>query len=76
MNFTELGWWYSKGKWYYYNYKNERLTGWRKIEGYWHFFHEDGTLAEDEIISGYKINSEGRLDDEVLCSNKRKRSRE
>lgn len=74
---AELGWWYTKGKWYYYKSNNTKLTGWRKINGEWYYFHEDGAMASNEIISGYKINEEGVLvDNEVLRSNKRKKRRE
>lgn len=46
-----IGWWYSEG--------NLWATGWRKIDGNWYYFYQNGYMAKDTQINGYKIYSNG-----------------
>lgn len=49
------GWWYANGDSYY--------TGWNEIGGNWYYFYDlgenAGYLAQNEVIDGYSVNSEG-----------------
>lgn len=45
------GWWYAEG--------NSWATGWRLINGNWHYFYSDGYMAHDTTIGGYYLNSDG-----------------
>jgi hypothetical protein len=45
------GWWYTEG--------HSWSVGWRLIDGKWYYFGQDGYMAHDTIIDGYKIDSNG-----------------
>ncbi|MFW2491752.1 hypothetical protein ACN077_24825 [Clostridium chromiireducens] len=45
------GWWNSEG--------NSWSIGWRYINGEWYYFEENGYMAHDTIIDGYKLDSDG-----------------
>ena len=50
------GWYYEdKSGWYPQNQ-------WQKINGKWFFFKSDGYMANDEWIDGYRIDSDGLID--------------
>ncbi|MBN7575631.1 MULTISPECIES: cell wall-binding protein [Clostridium] len=46
-----IGWWYSEG--------NLWATGWRKVDGNWYYFYQNGYMAKDTQINGYRIYSNG-----------------
>ena len=49
------GWWYADGNSYY--------TGWNQIDGNWYYFYDSGEnfgyLAQNQVINGYSVNSDG-----------------
>lgn len=45
------GWWNSEG--------NSWSIGWRYIKGKWYYFEQNGYMAHDTIIDGYKLDSAG-----------------
>ncbi|WP_034442261.1 MBL fold metallo-hydrolase [Butyrivibrio sp. AE2032] len=54
--------WYAKSeilkiddKQYYFNEDGYRVTGWQEIDGKWHYFYADGTMALEENVDGYTI---------------------
>lgn len=48
------GWWYTEGDLW--------ATGWKKIDGKWYYFYQNGYMAKSTQIDGYKIDSEGVAD--------------
>ena len=47
------------GKTYYTGEDGVMKTGWQQVDGYWRFFHQDGTMAVNSVIDGYQINEDG-----------------
>jgi len=45
------GWWYTEG--------NSYATGWRLINGKWYYFNNNGYMAQDTTIDGYKLGFDG-----------------
>lgn len=45
------GWWNTEG--------SSWSIGWRQIDGKWYYFGQDGYMAHDTIIDGYKLGSDG-----------------
>lgn len=46
-------------KTYYTGEDGVMVTGWQQVDGYWRFFHQDGTMAANTVIDGYPINEDG-----------------
>lgn len=46
-----IGWWYSEG--------NSWSIGWKEINGKLYYFEQDGYMAHDTTIDGYKLGSDG-----------------
>jgi len=45
------GWWNTEG--------NSWSVGWRQIDGKWYYFGQDGYMAHDRTVDGYKLGSDG-----------------
>lgn len=45
------GWWNKEG--------NSYSIGWKQIDGIWYYFLENGYMAHDTTIDGYKLGSDG-----------------
>lgn len=45
------GWWYTEGDLW--------ATGWKKVDGKWYYFYQNGYMAKSTQIGGYQIDSEG-----------------
>lgn len=45
------GWWNTEG--------SSWSIGWKKLDGKWYYFGQDGYMAHDTIIDGYKLGSDG-----------------
>lgn len=55
-----FGWTQFNNKWYYSSDGIEwQKNKWQLINGNWYYFLNDGTMATNAIIDGYKINSDG-----------------
>ncbi|MVX62885.1 hypothetical protein GKZ28_04100 [Clostridium chromiireducens] len=54
------GWISYNGKWYYLDNSGAMVTGWFKdMNGNWYYLNSSGDMAENTVINGYKINSNG-----------------
>lgn len=53
------GWLDLSGKKYYLNASGVRVTDWQKVDGKWYYFNQDGLMAADTTIQGYKIGPDG-----------------
>jgi glucan-binding YG repeat protein len=49
----------SKGEWYYLGKDGVMQTGWIKDQGKWYYLYENGQMAHDTTIQGYKLGSDG-----------------
>lgn len=58
------GWRYLNNKWYYLNPLNNNAmqTGWCKIDGLWYYFYQNGSMASNTVIDGYKLGASGALE--------------
>jgi hypothetical protein len=45
------GWWNTEG--------SSWSVSWRQIDGKWYYFGQDGYMAHDTVIDGYKLGSDG-----------------
>lgn len=55
-----LGWKQINNSWYYFNkYSGVMKIGWFKDGSNWYYLNQDGTMAHDTIIEGYKLGSNG-----------------
>lgn len=45
------GWWYTDGDLW--------TTGWKKVDGKWYYFYQNGYMAKNTQIDGYQIDSDG-----------------
>lgn len=52
---SNTDWWYTEGSLW--------ATGWRSIDGKWYYFYQNGYMAKNTTISGYKIYSNGVAED-------------
>ena len=60
----KTGWIYTGGHWYYLNpisngTKGAMRTGWVNDNGTWYFMYQDGSMAYNTIINGYRLSSSG-----------------
>ncbi len=55
---NNTGWWYTEG--------SLSATGWRKIDGKWYYFYQNGYMANNTQIRSYKINSNGVAEDNPI----------
>ncbi|MFZ7943805.1 fibronectin type III domain-containing protein [Neobacillus sp. 19] len=55
----KIGWLLSGNKWYYLQSSGEMLTGWLYDKGKWYYLNANGSMAQNTIIQGYVIGSEG-----------------
>jgi hypothetical protein len=66
------GWWYTAGnswatgwrkidsKWYYFGQAGYMEIGWLQDDnGKWYYLNNDGSMAHDTVIDGYKLGSDG-----------------
>ena len=60
----QTGWLEQDGAWYYLDSTGEMVTGWYEMSpAFWYYFYEDGTMAADTVIDGYRLGSDGaRID--------------
>jgi len=68
---NDKGWWYSEGKswvtgwkqldskWYYFGEDGYMKTGWLNNNDKWYYLKSDGSMANNTVIDGYKIGSDG-----------------
>jgi hypothetical protein len=47
----DKGWWNTEG--------NSWSVGWKQIDGKWYYFNNNGYMAKDTVIDGYKIDNNG-----------------
>lgn len=45
------GWWNTEG--------SSWSIGWKELDGKWYYFGQDGYMAHDTVIDGYKLGSDG-----------------
>jgi FOG: Glucan-binding domain (YG repeat) len=45
------GWWNTEG--------NSLSVGWKEIDGKWYYFEDNGYMAHDTTVDGYKLGSDG-----------------
>jgi glucan-binding YG repeat protein len=57
----KTGWLQSSGKWYYLNPGGDMATGWKKINNKWYYFYNDGSMAYNTVIQGYKLGKDGAM---------------
>ncbi|MGG7203213.1 cell wall-binding protein [Clostridium butyricum] len=74
------GWWYSNQtswsigwqmineKWYYFDNNGYMQIGWIQTDGKWYYMYEDGSMAKDTCINGYKLGSNGAWIDNTNTS--------
>jgi len=53
------GWIIRNGYTYFTGEDGVMMTGWQKIDGNWYYFNEDGSMAVNTVISGYKLDEDG-----------------
>lgn len=60
------GWQNIGGTWYYFSeiqnqttFKGEMATGWKNINGKWYYFYNNGSMAKNTTINGFKIDPSG-----------------
>lgn len=57
------GWKSIGGNWYYLNSDGTMKTGWLKDNnGKWYYLYNTGVMAQDTIIDGYKLGSDGCME--------------
>ncbi|MGF9964021.1 Ig-like domain-containing protein [Bacillus rhizoplanae] len=57
----QTGWAQIGGVWYFLNQYGAMQTGWQQINGTWYYFYNDGRMAANTTIGGYKLGANGAL---------------
>lgn len=52
---NNIGWWYTEG--------SSFAIGWKNIEGKWYYFYQNGYMAKNTQVNGYKIDLNGVMED-------------
>lgn len=55
------GWQKVNNAWYFLKEDGSMATGWQKINNKWYYLYTDGSMANDTIINGYNISSDGSM---------------
>jgi hypothetical protein len=58
---SDTGYWdtYGTQYWHYIDGNNQRVTGWKQINGKWYYFDENGRMLTNTVVNGYKIGADG-----------------
>lgn len=58
---SSAGYWdtYGTQYWHYIDSNNQRVIGWKQIDGKWYYFDENGRMVTNTTINGYKIGADG-----------------
>ena len=57
----ETGWVLVDGHWYYMDQWGAMRTGWAFVDGYWYYLNSDGTMASNQWIGGYYVDTSGKM---------------
>lgn len=58
--YMTTSWRFIDGDWYYFNKSGEMTTGWVRTEDdTWYYLKENGKMARNETIDGYRLGSKG-----------------
>lgn len=55
----KTGWIKQNGKWYYCNASGEMQKGWIKSNNNWYYLYNDGSLATNTTIDGFRVDETG-----------------
>ena len=67
QNFVEVqifpqsanGWQHNDVGEIYYFAEGKRAAGWKKVDGKWYYFYEDGAMAVSAKVGGYEVGADG-----------------
>lgn len=58
----QTGWMEMDGKMYYLDSAGVMITGWYQMSpGKWYYFYDDGSMAVNTSIDGYRIGPDGKM---------------
>lgn len=59
VNTHVTGWFDYKGDKYYSDTNGVMITGWQKVDEKWYYLYDNGKLAYDTVIDGYRLSVDG-----------------
>ncbi|RII36666.1 N-acetylmuramoyl-L-alanine amidase family protein [Clostridium chromiireducens] len=58
----QSGWYLINNQWYYFDTQGVMKTGWiRDMDGKYYYLQENGVMARDSMINGYKLGVDGAM---------------